>query len=397
VLERNRYLIEVIQQLSLARDLDRVMALVRTAARVLGGADGAAFVLRDGDLCFYADEDAIAPLWKGKRFSIDSCVSGWAMTHHETVVIEDIYQDPRIPLDAYRPTFVKSLVLVPIRTAQPIGAIGNYWAKQHRPSDDDLAMLKALADSTSIAIENVQLYADLERRVRERTAELEASNAELEAFSYSVSHDLRAPLRSIDGFSRALLDDYAGVLDETGRRYLQRVGAATRRMGQLIDDLLALGRVGRATLVRKRVDVSLLVETIAGELAEREPARAGVTVEVARGLEVHADEGLLRVVFENLLDNARKFTLRAEAARIEVGRTVEGALFVRDNGAGFDPAEASGLFKPFTRLHTDPVYPGTGIGLATVERAIRRHGGRIWADAAVGHGATFTFTLSPAA
>jgi CheY-like chemotaxis protein len=197
-------LIGIVKQLSTARTMADVMAIVRTGARRLTGADGATFVLRDREHCFYADEDAIEPLWKGRRFPLQTCVSGWAMLNQQAAVIPDIYADPRIPIDAYRPTFVKSLVMVPIRIESPIGAIGSYWAMPHEATENELTLLQALADTTSVAIENVRLYAELEERVRERTAALEHANEELQAFNYSVSHDLRAPLRAIDGFSRLL-------------------------------------------------------------------------------------------------------------------------------------------------------------------------------------------------
>src|SRR3569833_241145 len=166
-------LVEVVQRLSMARDLATVMDIVKHAARALTGADGATFVLRDGDKCFYADEDAISPLWKGQRFPMDICISGWAMLNRQPAVIEDIYADSRIPADAYRPTFVKSLAMVPIRTLDPVGAIGNYWAERHQPSPEQVKVLQALADTTAVALENVQVYAELEKRVRERTLELE--------------------------------------------------------------------------------------------------------------------------------------------------------------------------------------------------------------------------------
>ncbi len=165
-------LVEVVQQLSLARDLATVMDIVRRAARRLTGADGATFVLRDHDRCFYADEDAISPLWKGQRFPMHMCISGWVMLNRQPAVIEDIYADSRIPADAYRPTFVHSLAMVPIRTLDPLGAIGNYWAQPHAPSREELKVLQALADTTAVAMENVRVYAELEQRVRERTAEL---------------------------------------------------------------------------------------------------------------------------------------------------------------------------------------------------------------------------------
>src|ERR1043166_68130 len=193
--ERMWRLVTAVQDLSLARSLDAVMAIVRTAARELVGSDGATFVLRDDGLCYYADQDAIEPLWKGQRFPMSACISGWSMLNGRAAAIEDIYDDPRIPTDAYRPTFVKSLAMIPIRPGAAVGAIGVYWATPHRPTDREIELLQALANTTAVAMENVQVYLEMEKRVADRTRQLEATNRELEAFSYSVSHDLRAPVR----------------------------------------------------------------------------------------------------------------------------------------------------------------------------------------------------------
>lgn len=176
-------LVRAVQELSMARDLSQVQEIVRTTARELAGSDGATFVLRDGGQCYYADEDAIEPLWKGSRFPLETCISGWTMLNRETVVIEDIYADDRIPHDAYRPTFVKSLVMVPIRSLDPIGAIGNYWADGRVASGDEIRLLQALADATSVAMENIAVHDELERRVVDRTAELERANADIRALS----------------------------------------------------------------------------------------------------------------------------------------------------------------------------------------------------------------------
>jgi two-component system, NtrC family, sensor kinase len=226
-------------------------------------------------------------------------------------------------------------------------------------------------------------------------AELERKNSELEAFSYSVSHDLRAPLRSIDGFSKLLLDDHAGALNAKGKDYLLLVRASAQRMGELIDDLLLLSRVGRVGLVRNRVDLSSIARVTVEELQRRDPDRQ-VTICIEEPLSVEADDGLMRVLIENLLGNAWKFTANVPAARIEV-RTEQkeggAVVFVRDNGAGFDMSYAEKLFSPFQRLHTEAEFPGTGIGLATVHRIVERHGGRIWAEGMVDQGATFYFTI----
>jgi diguanylate cyclase (GGDEF)-like protein len=176
-------LVRVVQELSLVKDMEGLQKIVRTAARELTGADGATFVLRDGDQCFYVDEDAIEPLWKGSRFPMDICVSGWVMLNREPAVIEDIFADPRVPHDAYRPTFVKSLATVPIRTRSPIGAIGNFWAHKYKPTAHQVALLQALADTTAVALENLQVYGELEERVRDRTAELEARTEDVRRLS----------------------------------------------------------------------------------------------------------------------------------------------------------------------------------------------------------------------
>ena len=241
----------------------------------------------------------------------------------------------------------------------------------------------------------------LEQRVRDRTAELEAANRELEAFAYSVSHDLRAPLRAMDGFSLALLEDNAAQLDDAGRAHLGRVRAAAQRMSDLIDNLLLLSRVARAELRRDDVDLTAVAHAVAAELRAAHPDRA-VELRIAAGLRVRGDERLLRLVIENLLGNAWKFTAGCRLATIEVGSAAVAppdapragtAYFVRDNGAGFDMAHADKLFEPFQRLHTITEFPGTGIGLASVHRIIRRHGGHVWARGAVGRGATVYFTL----
>jgi two-component system NtrC family sensor kinase len=228
--------------------------------------------------------------------------------------------------------------------------------------------------------------------------ELERKNKELEVFSYSVSHDLRAPLRAMDGFSRLLLEDYGPQLDDRGRDYLRRIRDGASRMGELIDDLLKLSRINSTELRRETIDLSDLVETVCEGLRRAEPSREVATVVEPRLL-VDADRRLMRVVLENLLGNAWKFTSKVASARVEIGvehRETGNVYFVKDNGAGFDMAHAATLFAPFRRLHRADDFPGTGIGLATVYRVVDRHGGRVWAEGAIGQGATVFFTLSGA-
>jgi light-regulated signal transduction histidine kinase (bacteriophytochrome) len=240
-----------------------------------------------------------------------------------------------------------------------------------------------------------RINSDLERRVTERTRQLEAANRELEAFAYAVSHDLRAPLRSMSGFSQILQEHAPAGLDEKSRHYLQRIHDASLRMASLIDDLLKLSRIGRSELTARPISLSQIAAEAAAAIRERHPTRE-VQLEITPGMEVSADPRLLRIALENLLSNAWKYTSRSAHARVSVG-TQGGdsgpVYFVRDNGVGFDMKYVDKLFVPFQRLHPESEFPGSGIGLVTVQRIVARHGGRIWADAKPDEGATFYFTI----
>ncbi|MEO8737204.1 MAG: CHASE3 domain-containing protein [Edaphobacter sp.] len=256
---------------------------------------------------------------------------------------------------------------------------------------DRLAVARAEAEERADEVR--LLNASLEDRVQRRTAELETTNRELEAFSYSVSHDLRAPLRTIDGFSLALEEDYATLIDDTGRDYIRRVRNGVQRMGQLIDALLQLSRITRAEIFREKFDISQMAESIAADLKEQNQT-GSLTFNIESGLYTFADPRLLTIALENLFGNAVKFSSKIPDSVVAFGWDPEQkAWYVRDNGAGFDMYYAGKLFNAFNRLHGDKDFKGSGIGLATVSRVIHRHQGRIWADSAVDHGATFWFTL----
>ena len=267
-----------------------------------------------------------------------------------------------------------------------------------RSEDHSFIIVLAIEDVTDRrhAAEAIQqLNEDLEIRVQERTAQLAASAKELEAFCYSVSHDLRTPLRAISGFSQELLRKYTPLLDATGVHYLNRVCSASQRMAQLIDDLLQLSRIGRADMRRVTLNLTVMAHEVADALLQRDPQRT-VTFKIEEGLTGHGDPNLLQLVLENLFENAWKFTGKKPEAIIEFGKVDRDgcqAFFMRDNGAGFDMEFVGKLFGAFQRLHSDRDFPGTGIGLANVQRIIHRHGGTVWAEGVVGEGATFHFTL----
>lgn len=249
--------------------------------------------------------------------------------------------------------------------------------------------LKTLPNTLKNALDHRSAQAELLRK----QARLEEMNRELEAFNYSVSHDLQAPLRAIDAFSGALLEDHAERLDAEGLDYLQRIQAATRRLGRLLEDLMRLSRIARGELEPVPVDLSALARGVAEELKDGTPSRRA-EFHIGEDLVAEGDGRLLQILLTNLLGNAWKFTRDRPVARIAFGRTPEGTFFVEDNGAGFDMAYAQGLFTPFTRLHPDAEFEGTGIGLAICHRIVARHGGRIWAEGRVGQGAVLRFTLS---
>ena len=296
------------------------------------------------------------------------------------------------PADAARFQTYKGVLYV-LLSAGVIYALLHVYHSRNRRS---LEVVSQMAGALS-ASENALRIAnqDLERRVAQRTLELEAANRELEAFVHAVSHDLRAPLRGMTGFSQALQDHAPETLDDKSKHYLKRIQEASQRMAELIDDLLDLSRISQSQMVRQEVDFTQLAADCAARIGERYPGRE-VALTIDPGMTAWADLRLLRIAMDNLLDNAWKYTALAARAAIHIGSEAvagERRYYVRDNGVGFDMAYASKLFGPFQRMHSDAQFPGTGIGLVTVQRILARHGGRIWADAAINRGTTMTFTL----
>jgi signal transduction histidine kinase len=369
--------------------------------------DLALFFLRQGDDLVL---QGVAPTGSPYSHSetpvhrVGECLCGLAVHEGRPIYAKDVQEDPRCTWMECKTAGICSFVALPLRSGDEIIGILGLASGSPRDFSERAAFLETLADQVATGLQNALLHQEvrryashLEQRVAERTAQLKAVNEELEAFAYSVSHDLRAPLRSIDGFGQALLEDYEVILDAIGQNYLQRVCAASQRMGQLIDDMLTLSRLTRREMHQEENDLSSLARGIARELEEMDPGRE-VEFNIAEGITAHGDPGLLRVVMENLLGNAWKFTAKHPQARIEFG-VVESdgrpTYYVRDDGAGFDMAYADKLFGAFQRLHRMQEFEGSGIGLATVQRIVHRHGGRVWAEGAVEQGATFYFQLDP--
>lgn len=383
------YLIQVIQELSLARTLEGVIDITRRAARALTSADGASFVLRDNDMCHYVDEDAIGPLWKGNRFPMKICISGWAMLHSESVVIPDIYKDVRIPIDAYRPTFVKSLLMVPIRKSGPIGAIGNYWAREHKATEEEIRLLEALANCTSVALENVQLI----HKLTEANYSLEKSLFSRDEFLSIASHELRTPISALklelQMAGRYLKDDVPEGLREPLKRSLTDVD----RLAKLVEQLLDVSRIrlGKITIERETVNASEIVQKISSLLAPQ-LHQAGCSLELEVGPEIYCDWDPLRIeqVMTNLLSNVVR---HAPGSKVQVSfKGVDhncALLTVSDNGPGISLETQGRLFNRFEKGKTTHNVGGLGLGLYIMKNLVEAHGGTIELESHEGLGTTF--------
>lgn len=404
-------LVGAVQELSLARDLDTVVEIVRKAARELTGADGATFVLRDGPYCHYVDEDAIAPLWKGQRFPMHACISGWSMLKRERVIIEDISTDPRIP-DAYQPTFVKSLVMVPIRTLSPVGAIGNYWAQRHRATDEQVQLLGALADSTSVAMENIDVYRTLEQRVAQRTEELAQSRAELarkhealleaqrqkEEMAALLAHDLKSPANGILLTCTARLRSPS--LSEAERRSWRGIQASADVINRLAFNLVDLARNDDGAFKPRPAELDL--RTLLGSVAERmQPLAEAREQQISLSAELRepricVDHEVLHRVLQNLIDNALRHNRSAvvRLAAHDVADRVQ--IRVIDEGPGIPEALRQQVFNKYERLDggidVDRTV-GHGLGLTFCRIAVEAHGGRIWVEPNQPTGAAFVVEL----
>lgn len=394
-------LLRVVHELSFARDLHTITAVARSAARDLTNADGVTFVLREREQCYYADEDAIAPLWKGKRFPLNACLSGWVMTENAAVTIPDIYADSRIPRDAYESTFVRSLAMVPVRAPEPIAAIGAYWARPHQPTDDEVGAMTLLADSAALALTNVQLYGELSAALsREREARIaaEAATTAKDDFLALVAHELRQPLHASLAALRMMA---ARASRESGEHARDVVERQVHQMNRLVEDLLDAARV-----VRGHIQLDTVITDLRDDLEQSAESLQPVMVERQHQFVVslpdhpvllRADKLRLQQVFTNLLTNAAKYT--EPGGRITLRLSAEddrAVVSIVDTGRGIDPSCLPTIFTLFARSASD--VRGFGVGLAVTRKLVELHGGTIRAySAGIGRGSEFTVCLPLAA
>lgn len=393
-------IVDLNERLFFARDLTAVVSVLRTAARRLTGADGVTIVLRDGDLCHYVEEDAISPLWKGQRFPMGTCISGWAMLTGQPAVIPDIYADPRIPHEAYRPTFVRSLVMVPVGAPDPIAAIGAYWATQHTPDAGTVTLLRAIARSAALALSNVRLLESLQEAAeaaRAQAMEVARANAARTRLLATLNHDLRQPVHGLTLATHAL----SSQVTTRGEAYVTTMKHCLGVMKRLMDGVQDLVRMDDGTIAVRIEDVPLDDLTTHAEATFRLAAEAkGLHWRMeggGSGVTVRTDRLLAPRILHNLIDNAIKYTDRGEI-RI-VCRTADGKLWidVSDTGRGIPESALTDIFEEFYRVEAGDGVVGLGLGLFMVKTLADHLGHPIVAKSQPGTGTTISVALPLAA
>ncbi len=394
-------LVNIVQKLSLAGDIQEIMQIVRYYARRLTGADGATFVLREENQCYYAEEDAISPLWKGGRFPMSRCISGWVMENKKPVVIDDIYLDDRIPIDVYKSTFVKSLTMVPIRSVDPIGAIGNYWATHHHPTDQEVKMLQALADITAVSIENIEVKNQLELKVKERTSELsDALEREIEIHKMKstivsmASHEFRTPLSTILS-SAFLVQKYIETdQKESGYKQLNRIKTSVKSLIDFLNDFLSLDKIeqGKVEPNKERIDLNSFLRDISEGLDGMKKEGQVIQFSLNGSPDLIADKKILRNVMINLLSNAIKYSEKDIDLRAEVTDQLI-TLIIKDRGIGIPQSQQEKIFSKFFRANNASKIPGTGLGLNIVKHYIDLLDGKIDFISQENNGTTFIIQI----
>lgn len=393
-------LLGVVQKLSLARKIDTVIEIVKRAARELTGADGATFILKEGDRCHYVDEDAIGPLWKGKTFPMTACVSGWAMLNRESAVIEDIYQDARVPADAYRPTFVKSLVMVPIRRESPIGAIGTYWQHTRRPTINEVQLLQSLADSTSIALENVSLFQQLEASLQDARSARDEIARQLslrDEFISIAAHELKTPLTPLliqaHYFDQVISKEkekekekrspLVSSLEKYSEVNLRQLGD----LDHLVENLLDVSRIRLNRFPYQPtpdVDLAELIQ----EVVQSYQLVSAIQIQtvIDPPLIGEWDSIRLKQLLRNLISNAINYGLQKPILirAFKTGDRVK--VSVEDQGIGISPADQIRVFQRYERATSIRSFGGMGLGLYISKQIVSAHGGTIWIESELNHG-----------
>jgi signal transduction histidine kinase len=379
-------LLEAVTALASARALEDVTSIVSRSARALIHADGVTFVLREADKCYYVDEDAIGPLWKGSRFELGRCVSGWAMLNREVAVIPDIYKDERIPHDAYRPTFVKSLIMVPVRQADPIAAIGAYWARHHEATSEQQRVLQALANAAALALRNVELNADLGRSVeREREARERAEAAAnlKDEFLATLSHELRTPLHVVQSWIWQLNRDEQS---EAVKRALEVIERNVTQQSRMVEDLLDVSRAstGKLKLEPRSIELTEVCATVL-DIARTAARAKNIQLEVQSDAipNIWGDPDRVQQILWNVLSNAIKFTPADGRVLLRINESDRRVrVAVEDSGVGVEAEFLPYMFERFR--HADPAmtrrFGGLGLGLTIVKELIQLHGGSVHAS-----------------
>jgi len=386
-----------VQKLSLAKDIESIMKIVRTVARKITGADGATFVLKDGNFCYYAEEDAISPLWKGNRFPINNCISGWAMLNKKAAVVENIYNDDRIPIDAYRPTFVKSLVVVPIRKMDPIGAIGNYWAQKRQPTKIEISLLQSLADIAAVSIENVNIKNNLEDKLNERTHmlnQLKKQKTQLEEFTHIIAHNLRAPLSNLLLLSNMI--EESNLIEEK-LSYISKQQPIINHIHETLEELVeAIHVKDDFSLQRDLINLERCVEKakilLEGEIVASD---ATITYDFSQVNYAYFPEKYMESIVFNLLSNSVKYRSPDRKPNVYIKSFKDNGwtfLQVRDNGIGIDlEKNKDKIFMLRKTFHQHP--DAKGFGLFITRTQIEAMGGSISVESSVGKGSIFTIKL----
>lgn len=384
-------LVHVVQDLSRAQNIETITAIVRTAARELTGADGATFVLREDDQCYYADESAISPLWKGQRFPMKMCVSGWVMLNAQVAAIEDIYKDPRVPSEAYRPTFVKSMLMVPIRQDLPIGAIGNYWAHIHQPTVEEINILQSLANITAVAMENVRLHNELQKKVDT----LKKANTALENFIWLSSHELQAPLHAIDDISQWIEESLDRNQYDEAKEHVKLLKGRVGRMERFLKDILDYSQIEYIldpALQTMQVNGSDLLKDVIG------------LINVPEGFDVQINDQFkklslprmpLQQIFLNLINHSITHNDKNKNGMVTIDceeRENDYLFTMSDNGPGIDPQDQNKMFEMFHVSKSHSVQGGSGLGMALVKKTLDIYGGTITVNSTPRQGSIFTFT-----